>query len=259
MALSVMFRTGLAFSHLSWRSARGAGLGGFDSHHGFTRVLEKADSARRRAGGAEMAGLYHSREEQQVAQRRARSAIRSDQSRIALPRRFLSGVSTILFVASFVVLPTQVARATVRDGCITNFPGQNEVVPCIGVNGSGDWVNYVDVGAKKLVTPTQYQWGYVQVGWFYPNVTLTQTNFHVWATTLSTNFWWYLGCGPVEYWWQQQGGSWKAPCSNQPNHTYGWWVNNYVGSKDRICTRTWVRQPNGSYYGSYFDCVTITP
>jgi len=166
------------------------------------------------------------------------------------------GTSVILFVTSFIIAPIQLAAATVSDECGSSIAGSNEVVPCIGVNGSGDWVNYVDVGAQKFISSVEYQFGYVQVGWFAPGAALSQTNFHVWETTKSINFYWFADCQNW-YWWQQQGASWKTPCST--SHTYGWWVNNYVGSKDQICTRTWVKLSNGSYYGSKFICVTITP
>ena len=178
------------------------------------------------------------------------------------PRLVFAVVSAATFLLSFVAFPQPPAFATVGDKCAGNFPSQNEVVPCIGVKGSGLYVEYADIGAMKLISPWEAQTAYAKLGWIAPGAAISDANLHVLVTTPSkVMWWWYPSCA---YWYVAASKAWTQPKADPytcPNSKPGWGPNTvYNGSfsnNTRLCVKTWAIGTDGLYHGSYYLCVTI--
>ena len=176
-------------------------------------------------------------------------------SRVRVSRK--SWALLVVAACLLVLFPTNSALATFSDSC--NEPS-NGVGACLGVKGSGLYVDYVDMGAWKPVTSDAYLNGYVDLCWFEPGAAITGANCYMFRESALGKF--YAPNASPYYWmwdWQQNKYRWcngTGSLANCPSVHWGAQFKSNFGNNGHFCTRVLYNLRNVWYY-STFRCATI--
>jgi len=158
----------------------------------------------------------------------------------------------VFFGSTLIVLPATPAGATLADTCYGNTLGATAFTPCLGIKGSGTYVEYMDVGLRLYSqmhgNPVT---AHVQLCEFPAGWSITPVNCISLGASPDHNVYYEQDPSRVD-WYNYPGKYWVT---GPPSVPFMYFRYNFPNNS-RVCTRVWEKTKTGYVAGGY-GCGTI--